>query len=129
MLHGELAALQTSMDFLVHATDHAHRLAKVHLRGQAAVCSNPRLRNRFNIFEILNRMDVTRDHLCESANFCARHRIAGVIAQDRRAGASQHLNFGPHIPFAGAKQSGIGVEWSDHGLAEFTQLSVVNEAL
>ena len=40
---------------------------------------------------------------------------------------NQHLNFGPNIPFAGAKQSGIGVEWGSHGLAEFTQIVVVNE--
>ncbi|WP_353742828.1 aldehyde dehydrogenase family protein [Pseudomonas fluorescens] len=40
---------------------------------------------------------------------------------------NQHLKFGPHIPFAGAKQSGIGVEWADLGLAEFTQIKVINE--
>lgn len=40
---------------------------------------------------------------------------------------NQHLKFGPHIPFAGAKQSGVGVEWSDLGLAEFTQIKVINE--
>jgi|TARA_R110000782_G_scaffold90795_1_gene173952 acyl-CoA reductase-like NAD-dependent aldehyde dehydrogenase len=41
---------------------------------------------------------------------------------------NQHLDFGPHIPFAGAKQSGIGVEFSEEGLQEFTQLQVVNLA-
>jgi acyl-CoA reductase-like NAD-dependent aldehyde dehydrogenase len=40
---------------------------------------------------------------------------------------NQHVNFGPHIPFAGAKQSGIGVEWGQLGLAEYTQVTVVNE--
>lgn len=41
---------------------------------------------------------------------------------------NHHLDFGPHIPFAGAKQSGIGVEFSEEGLKEFTQLQVINLA-
>ena len=41
---------------------------------------------------------------------------------------NHHLDFGPHIPFAGAKQSGIGVEFSEEGLREFTQLQIVNLA-
>jgi acyl-CoA reductase-like NAD-dependent aldehyde dehydrogenase len=41
---------------------------------------------------------------------------------------NQHLDFGPHIPFGGAKQSGIGVEWTELGLEEFGQVTVVNEA-
>ena len=41
---------------------------------------------------------------------------------------NHHLDFGPHIPFAGAKESGIGVEFAEEGLQEFTQLQVVNLA-
>jgi acyl-CoA reductase-like NAD-dependent aldehyde dehydrogenase len=41
---------------------------------------------------------------------------------------NKHLDFGPNIPFGGAKQSGIGVEFAEEGLAEFTQLLVINEA-
>jgi len=41
---------------------------------------------------------------------------------------NQHLDFGPMIPFGGAKQSGIGTEFGEEGLAEFTQLSVINIA-
>ncbi len=41
---------------------------------------------------------------------------------------NQHLKFGPEVPLAGAKQSGIGVEWSDLGLAEFCQINIINEA-
>lgn len=41
---------------------------------------------------------------------------------------NKHLDFGPNIPFGGAKQSGIGVEFAEEGLHEFTQLQVVNEA-
>jgi len=41
---------------------------------------------------------------------------------------NQHLNFGPDVPLAGAKQSGIGVEWTQLGLAEFCQVNVINQA-
>lgn len=39
-----------------------------------------------------------------------------------------HLDFGPDIPFGGSKQSGVGVEFGEEGLHEFTQLHVINEA-
>lgn len=41
---------------------------------------------------------------------------------------NKHLDFGPHIPFGGAKQSGFGVEFGEEGLAEVTQIQVINEA-
>jgi len=41
---------------------------------------------------------------------------------------NQHLDFGPNIPFGGAKQSGIGVEFTEEGLKEFTQIQVINIA-
>ncbi len=41
---------------------------------------------------------------------------------------NQHLDFGPAYPFGGAKQSGIGVEFSTEGLYEFTQIQVLNMA-
>lgn len=39
---------------------------------------------------------------------------------------NKHLELPPHIPFGGAKQSGIGVEFGDEGLAEFTQAQIIN---
>ncbi|MEZ5656625.1 MAG: aldehyde dehydrogenase family protein [Sphingobium sp.] len=54
------------------------------------------------------------------------------IATRMESGAAwinQHMNVAPNIPAAGAKQSGIGVEFGDEGLAEFTQVQVVNMAL
>ena len=39
-----------------------------------------------------------------------------------------HLDFGPNIPFGGAKQSGIGVEFAEDGFKEFTQVQVINQA-
>ncbi|HKQ83057.1 MAG TPA: aldehyde dehydrogenase family protein [Steroidobacteraceae bacterium] len=41
---------------------------------------------------------------------------------------NQHLDISPHFPFCGAKQSGLGVEYAEEGLNEFTQIHVVNEA-
>ncbi|MCY1315131.1 Phenylacetaldehyde dehydrogenase [compost metagenome] len=41
---------------------------------------------------------------------------------------NKHLDFGPGVPFGGAKQSGLGVEFGDEGLHEFTQIQVLNEA-
>ena len=41
---------------------------------------------------------------------------------------NQHLNIGPHIPMAGFKGSGVGVEQSVEGLEEYTQAQVVNVA-
>lgn len=41
---------------------------------------------------------------------------------------NKHLDFGPNIPFGGAKQSGLGVEFAEEGLAEFTQIRILNEA-
>ena len=44
------------------------------------------------------------------------------------AWVNKHLDLAPGIPFGGAKQSGMGVEFSEEGLAEFTQSQVVNVA-
>ena len=41
---------------------------------------------------------------------------------------NQHINIGPHIPMAGFKQSGVGVEQSVEGLEEYTQIQVINIA-
>lgn len=42
---------------------------------------------------------------------------------------NKHMDFGPTIPFAGAKQSGIGVELAAEGLDEYTQIQVLNQAI
>jgi acyl-CoA reductase-like NAD-dependent aldehyde dehydrogenase len=39
---------------------------------------------------------------------------------------NQHLAIGPHIPMAGFKNSGLGVEQAEEGLAEYTQIQVIN---
>jgi len=56
---------------------------------------------------------------------------ASKVANNMQAGTvwvNQALNIGPHIPMAGFKSSGIGVEQSDEGLAEYTQIQVMNVA-
>jgi acyl-CoA reductase-like NAD-dependent aldehyde dehydrogenase len=53
------------------------------------------------------------------------------VARKLEAGTvwvNKHLDFGPTIPFGGAKQSGLGVEFALDGLKEYTQLTVVNVA-
>ncbi len=62
-----------------------------------------------------------------SSNF----KRARKIAEEIDAGTvwiNQHITIGPHIPMAGSKQSGIGVEQSLEGLSEFTQIRVLNMA-
>jgi acyl-CoA reductase-like NAD-dependent aldehyde dehydrogenase len=41
---------------------------------------------------------------------------------------NKHLDVRPDIPFAGAKQSGIGAGMGQEGLEEFTQMSIINIA-
>ena len=41
---------------------------------------------------------------------------------------NKHFEVGPNIPFGGAKMSGLGVEFAEEGLAEFTQIRVINIA-
>jgi acyl-CoA reductase-like NAD-dependent aldehyde dehydrogenase len=58
--------------------------------------------------------------------------VARDLAERLEVGTAwinKHLDFGPSIPFGGAKQSGFGVEFAEEGLAEFTQIQVINEAL
>lgn len=56
---------------------------------------------------------------------------AADIAMQIESGSvwvNQHINIGPHIPMAGFKSSGIGVEQSAEGLEEYTQVQVLNIA-
>ncbi len=56
---------------------------------------------------------------------------AAEVASEIEAGTvwlNAHLVFGPHLPFAGAKWSGIGVENGTLGYHEFTSLQVIHRA-
>ncbi|MDO5621176.1 MAG: aldehyde dehydrogenase family protein [Paracoccus sp. (in: a-proteobacteria)] len=59
----------------------------------------------------------------------AAARQIALRMESGTAWVNKHLDFGPHAPFGGAKQSGIGVEFAEEGLHEFTQLHIVNEAV
>jgi len=41
---------------------------------------------------------------------------------------NKHAELAPNIPFGGSKMSGLGTELGEEGLAEFTQLQVINVA-
>jgi aldehyde dehydrogenase (NAD+) len=54
---------------------------------------------------------------------------AKQVAHQIRSGTvwiNHASHFGPHIPFGGAKQSGLGVEFGEEGLAEFAQANVIS---
>ena len=56
-------------------------------------------------------------------------RRAEDVAEGIDAGTvwiNKHADIAPHIPFGGAKLSGVGTEFAAEGLSEFTQLRVIN---
>ncbi|KWE18346.1 aldehyde dehydrogenase [Burkholderia cepacia] len=56
---------------------------------------------------------------------------ASAVAQRLQAGTvwiNKHAELVPSIPFSGAKQSGLGVEFAEAGLAEFTQQQIISIA-
>jgi len=56
---------------------------------------------------------------------------AYALAERMESGTTwinKHAELAPNIPFGGAGQSGIGVELGEEGLAEFTQMHVINMA-
>lgn len=60
-----------------------------------------------------------------SSNVERAHKIAARM-ETGTVWINTHLDVGPHIPFGGAKQSGIGTEFGQDGLEEFTQRHVIN---
>ena len=58
----------------------------------------------------------------EQAHALAQHMDSGTVW------INKHAELAPNIPFGGAKMSGLGVELGEEGLAEFTQLHVINMA-
>lgn len=62
-----------------------------------------------------------------SSNLDRAHDVASKL-EAGTVWINKHLDMAPHIPFGGAKTSGLGVEFAEEGLAEFTQLQVINMA-
>ncbi|OYR07770.1 aldehyde dehydrogenase family protein [Brucella grignonensis] len=56
---------------------------------------------------------------------------AREVAQQLQAGTvwiNQHLHIAPHVPFGGAKESGLGADYGALGLAEYSQRVVISVA-
>lgn len=58
----------------------------------------------------------------DKAHAIAKRIVAGTVW------INQHFTIAPDIPFSGAKSSGIGVEFAEVGLAEYTQRQIINIA-
>ncbi len=79
------------------------------------------------VIESANGLDVGLGASVWSKDLDAAKDIAARI-ESGTVWINTHLDFGPNVPFGGAKQSGIGVEFADEGLREFTQVRVINQA-
>jgi acyl-CoA reductase-like NAD-dependent aldehyde dehydrogenase len=61
------------------------------------------------------------------ANLEQAYEVAARI-ESGTVWVNKHLDLPPDVPFAGAKQSGLGTEMGHEGLEEFTQARVINLA-
>jgi len=80
--------------------------------------------------DVIRRANATNYGLGASV-WSSNSERAHKVAERIEAGTvwiNKHLDMAPHIPFGGAKHSGIGTEFAEEGLAEFTQLQIINEA-
>ena len=41
---------------------------------------------------------------------------------------NKHAEIAPHVPFGGIKCSGLGVEFTEEGLAAYTSIKIINKA-
>lgn len=74
-----------------------------------------------------NRSDYGLGGSVWSKDVARAAQIAGRI-ESGQVWVNQHVAIGPHIPMAGFKNSGLGVEQSVEGLAEYAQIQVINVA-
>jgi acyl-CoA reductase-like NAD-dependent aldehyde dehydrogenase len=74
-----------------------------------------------------NRSDYGLGGSVWSKDVARAAQIAGRI-ESGQVWVNQHVAIGPHIPMAGFKASGLGVEQSVEGLAEYAQIQVINVA-
>lgn len=83
-----------------------------------------------DVDDVVNRANAS-DYGLGGSVFSSSVERACDIANRIESGTvwvNQHINIGPHIPMAGYRMSGVGVEQSIEGLDEFTQIKVVNIA-
>jgi acyl-CoA reductase-like NAD-dependent aldehyde dehydrogenase len=83
-----------------------------------------------DIDDVIARANDTDFGLGGSVWSSDRERAFGVAVRinSGTVWVNKHLDVGPDTPFAGAKQSGIGVEMGQEGLQEFTQATIINMA-
>lgn len=83
-----------------------------------------------DIDEVIGRANDTEFGLGGSVWSADRDRAFEVAARINAGTVwvNKHLDVGLDTPFAGAKQSGMGVEMSQEGLEEFTQATIINMA-
>ncbi|HSV05096.1 MAG TPA: aldehyde dehydrogenase family protein [Candidatus Binatus sp.] len=83
-----------------------------------------------DIDEVIARANDTEFGLGGSVWSSDRNRAFEVAARINAGTVwvNKHLDLGPDIPYAGAKQSGIGTELGREGLEEFTQATIINVA-
>ena len=72
-----------------------------------------------------NRTDFGLGASVWSADPARARALAGRI-EAGTVWINKHADLAPHIPFGGAKTSGLGVEFGEEGLNEFTQLQVIS---
>ena len=72
-----------------------------------------------------NRTDFGLGASVWSADSTRARDLAGRI-EAGTVWINKHADLAPHIPFGGAKTSGLGVEFGEAGLHEFTQLQVIS---
>jgi acyl-CoA reductase-like NAD-dependent aldehyde dehydrogenase len=80
--------------------------------------------------EVIKRANATT-HGRGASVWSSNPERAHDVAAQLEAGTvwiNTHLDMAPHIPFGGSKNSGLGDEFGEEGLAEFTQLQVINMA-
>jgi len=83
-----------------------------------------------NLDEVIDRINESEYGLgasvwsrdVDKAQDIAKRVVAGTVW------VNQHFAMAPDVPFGGAKSSGIGVEFAEEGLAEYTQRQIINVA-
>ncbi len=78
-----------------------------------------------DVIERANNSDYGLGGSVWSSNLDRAREVAGRM-DSGTVWINQHCAFGPHIPFAPAKESGLGVEWGEEGFHEFTAMKVIN---
>ena len=78
-----------------------------------------------DVIERANRLSYGLGASVWSSDLAKAKQVAGRV-QAGTKWVNHHGTTLPHIPFGGIKESGIGVEYTEEGLMEFTNVQVIN---